>query len=322
MDAAASFSSIEMAVFALVGGLTLLLAGGEILVAGATRLAGRLGMSPLLIGLTVVAFGTSMPELFVSLTATLEGYPDIMVGNVIGSNIANIGLVLGVSALIRPLAASLAIIAGELYLLLAVGLVVFALSWHGYFGRPVGLLFVGVLVAFTFLSYCRERRLQNVEQAPTAEGGPAVSCHLGLVLLLVIGGLLLLMYGSGYFIDGAVHIARYFGVGELVIGLTLAAIGTSLPELASCMAAIRQRQDNLLLGNVVGSNLFNLLMVMGLTAVVKPFPLSSQLLWRDLPVMLGFSALLIPALAFRQRLSRLHGMVLLSGYAAYLFLLR
>lgn len=323
MDSTTDFSSIQMAFLTLAGGLALLVAGGEILVAGATRLAARLGMSPLLIGLTVVAFGTSMPELFVSLIATLQGYPDIMVGNVVGSNIANVGLILGLSALLAPIRASLSIIATELYLLLAAGLVLALLSWQGYFTRPFGLLFVGGLVLFTVLSYRRANRQKDErEQAAERAGRPAATGSLLAVVLLIIGALLLMVLGSDYFIDGAVYVAKYFGVSELIIGLTLAAIGTSLPELASCLAAIRQRQHNLLLGNVVGSNLFNLMMVMGLTAVIKPFPLSSQLLWRDLPVMLGFSAVLIPALAFGGRLTRMHGLILLLGYVVYLLLLR
>lgn len=308
------FQTAWLSLLVMVGGLVALVGGGELLVAGSTRLANRCGMSPVLIGLTVVAFGTSIPELFVSLTATLKGHVDIMVGNVIGSNIANVGLVLGVSALLVPLRIRLAKIATELCLLLAAGVCVAGLAYTGYFPRLVGILFVGGLVLYTYLAY---RAAHKGKRSNPAAGRRPAHSFLQIAFL-VAAGLLFLAVGSEYFIKGAVDIARVLGVSELVIGLTLAAVGTSLPELASSFSAIRHRESDLLIGNVVGSNLFNLLMVMGGTAVVAPFAISADVLARDVPVMIVFSAVLLPFLYFYQAVTRAQGMVLLTAYAGYI----
>jgi len=312
----------------LLAGLLLLLGGGELLVNGARKLASHWGMSSLLIGLTVVAFGTSLPELFISLAATWRGHPEIMLGNVVGSNIANIGLILGISVLLAPLRLAFRVVAVEMVLLHLATAVLFILVSAGFFPRPVGGLFVAALLVYTFVAY----RYAGAESAPAAtvavaaaeaEADPATDAAgedsgVGRALLLVLVGLVALAGGSELFLHGAVEIARGLGVSELVIGLTLAALGTSLPELATCLAAIRQRQDALLVGNIIGSNLFNLLMVMGVTASLMPFSLPPVLLYRDLPVMLFFSLVLLAALVLRGRLGRGLGVLLLGGYVAYL----
>lgn len=311
----------------LVTGLVLLLVGGELLVSGARDLARHWGMPSLLIGLTVVAFGTSVPELFISLAATWRGHPEIMLGNVIGSNIANIGLILGISLLLVPLRLGFRSVATELFLLHLVTAGLFALTWYGFFPRLAGGFCVLVLVAYTALAYWRaagKKRGRSpeggVEQRPVA-GGDTVARGLLVALLLVAAGLVSLAGGAELFLRGSVEIARSLGISELVIGLTLAAIGTSLPELATCFAAIRQRQDALLVGNIIGSNLFNLLMVMGVTASLLPFALPPVLLHRDLPVMLLFSLVLLLAIAWRGRMGRIMGLLLLTGYAVYLYTL-
>ena len=319
MEITSNFSNIWFSILALAGGILLLVAGGETLISGAVKLAGRLGMSSLLIGLTVVAFGTSMPELFVSLNATLQNHPDIMIGNVIGSNIANIGLVLALSALLSPLAIHFSRIAKELYLVLLASLLLFGITWTGVFNRIFGLLFVAAIIAYTVSSYHREVREKKNNEAPRKEASD--SHAYTSIISFIIAGLLLLAFGSTLFINGAVDVARHFGVSELVIGLTLAAVGTSLPELASCISAIRRRESDILVGNIVGSNLFNLLLVMGGTAIVVPFDLPSHLLRRDLPAMLLFSAFLVPVLYRTHRLQRHHGAILLTGYIIYLYLL-
>lgn len=311
-----NFSSMGIAMAALVGGLVLLVCGGELLVAGASRLARRWGMSAMLVGLTVVAFGTSMPEMFVSLAATLSQHPDIMIGNVLGSNIANVGLVLAFSALLLPLPVLYAMVATELHLLLAATVAVVLISWSGDFSRLFGLTFVLVLIGYTVFAYGKAAR-NNRENGVSGDGSGSLVKMVGLVAL----GLLLLAAGSRFFIDGAVDAALYFQVSELVIGLTLAAVGTSLPELASSIAAIRQRETDILVGNVVGSNLFNLLMVMGATAMVTPFALPASLLARDLPVMFAFSAVLWPLCYFGRGVGRLAGLALLAAYGGYLWLL-
>jgi cation:H+ antiporter len=326
MDGQPNFSSLFLAYLAVGGGLVMLTGGGELLVAGATRLARRLGLSPLLIGLTVVAFGTSLPELFVALLATVQGHPDIMIGNVVGSNIANVGLILGISALLAPLPVRLRAIATELWLVLGGGLTVTLIAWHGTFQRWQGVVFVLLILLYTVESYRRAIQTDpsRQESRPGQEQDPQVNSFLfsgWFILISLAAGFGLLAVGSAYFIDGAVDVARHYGVSELVIGLTLAALGTSLPELASCLAAARQRQGDLLLGNVVGSNLFNLLMVMGCAGAVQPFVMSGQTIGRDLPVMIAFSAVLIPLLAWRHGLQRLHGLLFLVAYGVYVYML-
>jgi len=301
----------------VLSGLLLLVGGGEILVAGATRLAARLGMKPLLIGLTVVAFGTSIPELFVSLTASLRGYPDIMIGNVVGSNIANIGLILGCCALIAPLSLTMREVWVELLLVVCGSVLLMLCSGYGFFPRAMGLLFILTLVSYTVL-ICINGMKGSSESPPTLTESIEKNNMPLLMLLLFIGiGLILLASGSNLFIRGAVDVARYFGVSELIIGLTLAAVGTSLPELASSLAALRHGETGLLIGNVIGSNMFNLFMVLGLTGLIKPFSLSPDLLHRDLPVMLAFTLLLIPILHKTGGTKRWHGLLFLGGYLLY-----
>ncbi len=316
-----NFQTIQMSLMALAGGLFMLASGGEFLVSGATKLAERWGMSILLIGLTVVAFGTSMPELFVSLAAIFQGYPDIMTGNIVGSNIANIGLILGICALLTPVEVKWSHISKELYMMIAVSIIVILIAWHGNFSRFTGILFVIALVLFTLHSF-RVAYCKKSAYTKEAEHKRLVRHSYPYIMIMIVGGFLFLAYGSGFFIDGAVDVARHFGISELIIGLTLAAIGTSLPELAASIAAVRRRQSNLLIGNVVGSNLFNFLMVFGCAGIIKPFTLSPQLLGRDLPVMLAFSAVLVPTLIFRHRLDRLTGLFLLGAYLLYLLLLQ
>lgn len=308
----------------LLSGLLLLWGGGELLVGGAGRLARLWGMPPLLIGLTIVAFGTSLPELFVGLAAAWSGHPEIMLGNVIGSNIANIGLILALSLLLSPLCLSFRAVARELILLHLVTAILLALAFYGFFPRVWGLFFVGLLVVYTSWAYYRgngegmaaEQQASAVADLPAGGGGAVIKA-----LLLVVGGLGALVWGSELFLHGTVSIAVYLGVSELVIGLTLAAVGTSLPELATCVVAIRHRQDAMLLGNIIGSNLFNLLMVMGVTASLFPFALPKILLVRDLPVMLAFSLLLLAVIFRGKRLGRGLGVLLLSAYLLYLGLL-
>jgi len=302
----------------VLSGLLMLVGGGESLVAGATRLAVRLGMKPVLIGMTVVAFGTSIPELFVSLTASLQGYPDIMIGNVVGSNIANIGLILGCCALIAPLSLTMREVWVELLLVVCGSVLLILCSGYGFFPRAMGLLFVLTLVSYTALICINGMKGKADSPALTAEEGHKDDTMPLPMLLLVIGiGLILLASGSNLFIRGAVDLARYFGVSELIIGLTLAAVGTSLPELASSLAALRHGESGLLIGNVIGSNMFNLFMVLGLTGLISPFHLSPALLHRDLPVMLAFTLLLIPVLHKTGGTRRWHGLLFLGGYLLY-----
>jgi cation:H+ antiporter len=322
MNFAPNYSSILTSWLALVGGLVLLTGGGEFLVSGAAKLAKRFGMSSLLIGLTVVAFGTSMPELFVGLIALFQGHPDILTGNVIGSNIANVGLILGICAIITPLPVRFRAVSLELYLMLAATSIVFLAAWNGIFPRFLGFFFFASLIFYTLRSFRQAVGKNKRLPKKDSEAEVAAKYPLPQVIALTVIGLLCLPVGSNFFIRGALDVARYFGLSELVIGLTLAALGTSLPELASCLAAIRQRQTEILAGNIIGSNLFNLLMVLGFCGLLVPYPMSANLLTRDIPVMFSFSAVLLPILAVRQGLGRLHGFILFAAYIGYLYILR
>jgi cation:H+ antiporter len=302
----------------VAAGLTMLVGGGEILVSGATRLARRLGMTGLTIGLTVVAFGTSVPELFVSLSATLQGHPDIMIGNIIGSNIANIGLILGIAAMFRRLQMTLQEVWTELLLVVAGSIVLMICSSQGHFPRVVGLIFILTLISYTYFTFHnRKNNADTGRETPP----PATTASRLLPLLLVFGGLILLTLGSDIFIRGAADVARHFGISELVIGLTLAAVGTSLPELASSLSALRRNESGLLIGNVIGSNMFNLFMVMGITGLIRPFSLSDQLLLRDLPIMTAFTLALVAILRHTEGTNRWHGLLFFSCYCVYCFML-
>ncbi len=321
MHSVANFSSLNMAFLALTLGLAVLVAGGDLLISGAVKLAARLGMSSLLIGMTVVAFGTSMPELFVSLLASLHGHPQIMLGNIIGSNIANIGLVLALSALIYPLAVNFKRLSRELYLLSGTCVVLLFIAYRGLFPRNLGIIFMSLLIGYTIYA-CR---VESTRQASPAKAKPEQSKltpSLFYIISLCLGGLICMWLGSEYFIKGAVDLAHFFGLSELVIGLTVAAVGTSLPELAASISAIRRRNSDILVGNILGSNLFNLLMVMGCTGALTPFKLPPDTLSRDLPIMTLFILVLIPiAIAKKHTITRLHGLLLLAAYAAYIHLL-
>ena len=307
------YSSILISLLAVLGGLALLISGGELLVSGSVKLANRLKMNPLIIGLTVVAFGTSTPELFVGITASAQDLPEIMLGNVIGSNIANIGLILAISALISPLAIHYQRLRLELWSVLVVSLLTVGLAWYGSMPRLAGVAFCALLALYTIYSY------KNPQHKTSSEEAEETGSSLTVISLSCLGGLLFLALGSDFFIAGAVDMALYFKVPALIIGLTMAAVGTSLPELASCVSAIRRNEPDLLLGNIIGSNLFNLLMVMGGTALIFPFAFPADLLHRDLPVMILFALLLIPLLRLQHKISRFHGLIILLLYGAYIY---
>ena len=313
-----NFANLTLSLLALCSGVAMLVAGGEGLVSGASKFALRHGMRPMVVGLTIVAFGTSTPELFVSINAAFHDHVDIMIGNVIGSNIANIGLVLGFSAILRVIPVKFERIKRELFLVLGASLLVLLITYNGYFSRIYGLLFIGSLIFYTIY-------VQRINKG--GDYGDSIvdellerESNLKIVGLQVLG-LVLLAYGSNLFIDGAVDVARHLGVTELVVGLSVAAIGTSLPELASSIAAIRRGESDILVGNIIGSNMFNLLMVMGGTAMVRPFTINGGLLVRDLPVMICFTALLVPLIFLRGRIDRLAGLVMLVAYGSYLYLI-
>jgi cation:H+ antiporter len=306
----------------LLAGLALLVGGGELLVRGASRLAAALGISPLVIGLTVVAYGTSAPEAAVTLQSGLEGRADLALGNVVGSSIFNVLVVLGISALIVPLVVSRRLVRLEVPLLIGVSTLVLLLGLDGDIGRADGALLVAGAVAYTFFAVHRGRREEPTVAAEHAgEGGPPrrsarlVAAHLALVLI----GIGLLVLGSRWLVHGAADLARALGISELVIGLTIVAVGTSLPEVATSVVAALRHERDIAVGNVVGSNLFNILAALGLGALVVPggIHVAPAALRFDLPVMLAVAVACLPIFFTGHLIARWEGALFLAYYAAY-----
>lgn len=304
------------------GGLVLLVAGGELLVRGASRLATALNVSPLVIGLTVVAFGTSAPELAVSIQSALSGNADIAVGNVVGSNIFNVLFILGISALIVPLSVSSQLIRRDVPIMVLVSLLVLVLGWDLQIGRWEGLmLFVGI-IAYTW--HCiRTTRLETstVQQEFAREWPPkdAEGAKLGLNIVLIAVGLVLLVIGARLLVVAAVAIAQGLGVSELVIGVTIVAAGTSLPEVMTSIIAAMRGERDIAVGNVVGSNIFNILCVLGLSSVIprEGVQISQAALSFDIPVMVGVAFACLPIFFTGHLISRWEGALFLLCYVAY-----
>lgn len=308
----------------VLAGFALLFGGGEFLVRGAVSVSRRFGLSPLLIGMTVVAACTSAPELVVSLGAALQGQSDIAIGNVVGSNIFNVLAVIGASALIAPIVVKPAELKRDSAVMLGGSLALVAIAQFGVIGRVAGAVLAAGLFAYIYFSYRAELRAPDSPSAELHEHESeeihvSERAWVGATLLAV--GLGMLIVGSRLLIVGATDVARTLGVSEAVIGLTLVAAGTSLPELAtSVMAAVRRHSD-VAVGNVVGSNIFNILGIIGLTAIVKPISVADQIASLDVWIMLGAAVGLAALLLWRGRVGRFAGAVLLAAYAAYLVVL-
>jgi cation:H+ antiporter len=321
-------------VLPLLGGLILLALGGELLVRGAVRVAERMGVSPLLIGLTLVGFGTSTPELVTSVQAAIIGSPGIAVGNVVGSNIANILLILGISAILFPIAVGSNALKrdGTLVVVVAALLTLVGLFWT--LDRIVGLLFVFGLVGYIVYAWGQERvgtdghtaayeRAEAFEEthAPILNPPPTSDASGSLLpaLAMAVGGLLLVILGGRLFVDGAITLARGFGISETVIGLTIVAVGTSMPELiTSVVAAIRKHSD-VALGNILGSNIYNIFGIAGLTGLIAPTEIPNQIATFDNFVMLAVSVALLVLARTGWKIGRLEGAALLTGYVAYVW---
>lgn len=300
----------------LAVGLLALYLGGEALIGGASRLALKLGVTPLVVGLTVVAFGTSAPELFVSLGASLDGLGDVSLGNVVGSNIANIGLILGISCLIRPIHIDAKLIKLDLPILLVASLALVLVLWNGAVSRLDGGVLVVCLLLYLAFTVWEAGREPDKVQDELVSAAPPSPGSLPRDLLLIAGGLIILVLGANWFVDGAVALAQIAGLSQAFIGLTVVAVGTSLPELAVSALAARKGQGDIAVGNVVGSNLFNILAILGITALVAPLT-RGGMLWGDLATMVLMTAILLPLLLLRPHLSRGHGVMLLVMYALY-----
>jgi cation:H+ antiporter len=298
----------------IAAGLLVLVVAGDLLVKGAVNLALRLGIPALVVGLTIVAFGTSAPELLVSVRAVLVGAPALALGNVVGSNIANILLVMGLPALITAAVLGREVMR-DYWLMIAATVLFIGLAWGGTFGRLQGLILLAALALVMGDLYLRTRR-QRVPLDELEGADPALpGWRIGLLLVVGLVGLPL---GADLLVDGSVNVARSLGVSEAVIGLTLVAIGTSLPELATTMAAALRREGGVAVGNVLGSNLFNLLAIIGIASLVGPIPVPEAMMQRDLWVMLGASLLLAVFLLSGRAIGRIAGAGFLAAYALYL----
>jgi len=300
-------------------GLGLLVVGARWLVGGASGLARRIGITPFVIGATVVGFGTSAPELAVSVAAAAGGEPELAIGNVLGSNVFNIGVILGLAALLRPLRIKVDMLGREGVFLILSFLIFAALAADGLVSRPDGVLLLFFVAAFTWFSVQagRESGGSGRDRPPPDDRGAGRALRPRRIALGVLAGLALLILGSQALVAGAVDLATGLGVSARIIGLTIVAAGTSLPELATSVAAAVRRQDDIAVGNIVGSNVFNLLAILGASALIAPLPMSTSG-YLDLVVM-GFVTLAFFALAWnRLTLSRGEGAVLLAAYLAYL----
>ncbi len=309
-------------VAALVFGLVLLVGGAEALVKSASKLAATVGISPLVIGLTVVAFGTSTPELAVSLQAGMFNQADIALGNVVGSNICNVLLILGISALIMPLAVAQQLIRLDVPIMIGVSGLVMLFGWDGRIGRSDGvILFLGGIGYTLFLLYQSRQEKDPIIQDESAQFGTrSLSLkEIGLNGALLVGGLAMLVGGSQLLIDSAVTIATLLGASPLIIGLTVVAVGTSLPELATSVTASVRGESDIAVGNVVGSNIFNILIVLGLTGAVSPAGIAvpPAAIAFDIPIMLAVAVLCLPICFTGNQISRREGGLLFAYYLLY-----
>jgi cation:H+ antiporter len=304
----------------LLGGIIFLFAGAEGLVRGSSSLALKLGISPLVIGLTVVGFATSSPELVVSINAALIGSSEIVLGNVIGSNIANIALILGCAALIKPLKVNIDVIRKEVPILIVVSALLIFILIDGEVGFIDGVIFIAGIIAYIAVSIFFAKREKSIIAETTFETEFQSKFGTPLLLLLIAIGGGLLILGANMFLKSAIEIAKLFGMSEAVIGLTVVAVGTSLPELiTSALAALKNKAD-IAIGNAVGSSIFNILFILGVTAVIMPIT-ADGISYVDLGVMMITAIVLLPMSIGGLRINRVEALVLLTGYFVYIYFL-
>jgi len=312
-------TGLEIVLF-IVGGLVMLFVGAEGLIRGSSNLAIKIGITPLVVGLTVVAFGTSTPELVVSLKAALLGNSSISLGNVVGSNIANIALILGVAALIKPLDVHAKVIMREIPIMIGLSLLLILLLIDGEISFIDGLiLFIGLIV-YVVVNVLMARKEKNSEVDLEFKEGLKSKLGIPVSIILMIAGLGLLILGANLFVQGAVAIARLFNVSDAIIGLTIVAIGTSLPELITSIVAAYKNEADIAIGNVVGSNIFNILGILGITALIIPIS-SAGISYIDLGVMFLTALILLPLSKTGLKITRLEGALLLGGYAGFIYFL-
>lgn len=312
-------SEIEIILY-LVGGLVLLFIGGEGLIRGSSNLAIKIGITPLVVGLTVVAFGTSAPELVVSLKAALIGNSAISLGNVVGSNIANIALILGTAALVRPLEIHTKVIIREIPIMIGVSILLFLFLIDGELGLIEGLIFVFGIAAYTTVNVMMAQKEKNKLVNDEFQEGLKSKLGIPVSIVLIVAGLALLILGANLFVQSAVAIAKLFNISDAIIGLTIVAVGTSLPELVTSAIAAYKNESDIAVGNVVGSNIFNILSILGITALIIPIS-SAGISSIDFGVMIFTAIILLPLSRTGYKISRIEGSFLLAGYIVYIYFL-
>lgn len=296
-------------------GLVVLYYGAEATLQGSVSIARRMGVSRLVIGLTLVAFGTSCPELSLDISAALRGTTELAFGDLVGSNIANVGLILGTAAVLCPLHVRMRLLRAEVPIAIATSLLVLALAYDGAISRQDGIFMLAAFVIFTGYSYRAARSESREVKEDLREEAEELTTQRGALYL--IAGLVGLVVGAQLMVYAAVEFATLAGVSELVIGLTIVALGTSLPELATSIVAARRQDADIVVGNVIGSNIFNMLLILAIVAVIAPVPVPATSLRVDLPVMIGFAAVLVPIMLRGMVVSRGEGAILMCGYAAF-----
>jgi cation:H+ antiporter len=311
-------SELQIILF-ILGGSVGLFIGAEGLVRGASSLAIRLGISPLVVGLTVVAFATSSPELVVSIKAAIEGNPGIVVGNVVGSNICNIALILGVAAMISPIRVKTQVIRREIPIMIIVSLLLLLILANDSISRVEGFFLVAGIIAYIILGYKYSIKQKDDEEIikEFEESIPKTPYKIWQSIIFIIVGLGLLVVGSNLFVDGAVAIAENFGVSQAVIGLTIVALGTSLPELTTSVVASFKNENDIAIGNAVGSNVFNVLSILGISSLINPIS-NTGVTMIDLSIMMFFTILILPLSRSKFTLRRWEGALLFAGYIAYM----
>lgn len=316
----------------ILGGLAVLVVGAEFLVRGAVRLAERMGVSPLLIGLTIVGFGTSTPELVTSVKGALAGSPGIAVGNIVGSNLFNVLVILAIAAMIHPLAVSSSALKRDGVLVIVASALFVAVGHFWMLDRAVGFAFVAMLAGYLYYAYLQERvsategHTAAFEKGEALEGAdpatrPGDAQHSPLVSsAFVLLGLVGLVVGGSYFVDGSIALARSLGISETVIGLTVVAAGTSMPELATSAIAALRKQTDVAIGNILGSNVYNLFGIGGVTALISPTPIPPEIVAFDGWILLGTAVILVGLMYTGRIVSRAEGAILFAGYLAYLWI--
>ena len=311
-----------LSIFLFILGLIIIYLGAKWTVNGSSNIALIMGIRPIIVGLTIVSIGTSLPEFVVSIVAAINKSKDIALGNIIGSNIANIGLVLGLSAIIRPLKINRSTIKNEIPIMIGVSLLFYFLAFDNRISAVDGfILFIGIIL---FIGYCIHDARYNKERSEDIIHdleSPVKKKHsIKFEMLLTAFGIIGIIAGAKIMVDSAIFLARSYGMSELFIGMTIVAIGTSLPELATSMVASYQNKDEISVGNVIGSNIFNICMVIGIVSMVSPFTVEQLVLNREFLIMVAFSILLYLLVLHRMTLTRTKGVIFLSGYAGFIWI--